>query len=87
MSGLVLGATPAEVAARTEEAARTLAFASSEAMLASRGEGWLVGTPAQVVDRLHAFEAAGVSRVFMQVWGGDAVPMLELAAAEVLPAL
>ena len=76
MSGLVLGATPAEVAARTEEAARTLAFASSEAMLASRGEGWLVGTPAQVVDRLRAFEAAGVSRVFMQVWGGDAVPML-----------
>ena len=27
-----------------------------------------------------------MSRIFMQVWGGDAVPMLELAAAEVLPA-
>ena len=57
-------------------------------MLASRGDGWLIGTPARGrSSAMHAFEAAGVSRVFMQVWGGDAVPMLELAAAEVLPAL
>ena len=87
MSGLVLGATSAEVAARTEAAARTLAFGSADEMLASRGDAWLVGTPEQVVERLAAFADAGVSRVFMQVWGGDAVPMLELAAAEVLPAL
>ena len=56
-------------------------------LIESRGDGWLIGTPAEVIERIHAFEAAGVSRVFMQVWGGDAVPMLELAAAEVLPAL
>jgi len=87
MAGLVIGSTEQEVARRTEEAARRLLFASADELLAARGHGWLIGTPPEVVARLDEYEAAGVSRVFMQVWGADAVPMLDLAAAEVLPAL
>ena len=87
MSGLVIGETPAEVDARIDDGSAADSIRERDEMLERRGDGWLVGTPAEVVERLHAFEAAGVSRIFMQVWGGDAVPMLELAAAEVLPAL
>jgi F420-dependent oxidoreductase-like protein len=87
MAGLVLGADEAEVAELTERAAARLLFASADELRAARGDGWLIGTPAQVVERLHVYEAVGVTRVFLQVWGADAVPMLELAAREVLPPL
>jgi alkanesulfonate monooxygenase SsuD/methylene tetrahydromethanopterin reductase-like flavin-dependent oxidoreductase (luciferase family) len=87
MAGLVLGADEAEVAELTERAAARLLFASADELRAARGAGWLIGTPAQVVERLHVYEAVGVTRVFLQVWGADAVPMLELAAREVLPPL
>jgi F420-dependent oxidoreductase-like protein len=87
MCGLVIGETPAEVAARLDDSATRLRFGGAGELLEARGDGWLIGTPAEVVERINAYEAAGVSRIFMQVWGGDAVPMLGLVAAEVLPAL
>jgi F420-dependent oxidoreductase-like protein len=87
MAGLVLGEDADEVAELTERAAARLLFAGAHELRAARGAGWLIGTPPEVVDRLGEYRAAGVSRVFLQVWGADAVPMLELAAREVLPHL
>jgi F420-dependent oxidoreductase-like protein len=48
-----------------------------------RGEG-LAGTPAEVVDKLGGFAAAGATRVYLQVLDLDDLDHLELIAAEVL---
>jgi F420-dependent oxidoreductase-like protein len=87
MAGLVIGADAAEVAANTERVARRMNLESAAALLASRGDQWLVGTPAEIVARIAEFEAAGVTRIFLQAWLHEDPAMLELAAAEVLPAL
>jgi alkanesulfonate monooxygenase SsuD/methylene tetrahydromethanopterin reductase-like flavin-dependent oxidoreductase (luciferase family) len=73
MHGLVLGADDAAVADR----ARRLGGA----------EGFVRGTPAQVVARLREYEAVGVERVFLQhlLFRDDEV--LELLASDVVPAL
>ena len=88
MAGLVVGATSGEVAAldgarrataRVRERGRAARSARRRVADRHAAPRWSSGSA--------TFEAAGVSRVFLQVWGADAVPMLELAAAEVLPAL
>ncbi|MBV9936424.1 MAG: LLM class flavin-dependent oxidoreductase, partial [Actinobacteria bacterium] len=43
------------------------------------------GTPAEVVERLQAFAAAGAQRAYLQVLDLDDLDHLELLAAEVLP--
>ena len=73
MHGLALGADEAEVADR----ARRLGGA----------QGFVRGTPEQVVARLREYEAVGVERVFLQHLLFREEPVLELLAAEVIPAL
>jgi alkanesulfonate monooxygenase SsuD/methylene tetrahydromethanopterin reductase-like flavin-dependent oxidoreductase (luciferase family) len=72
MHALVLGADEAAVADR---AARL-----------GGAEGYLRGTPDQVVARLRGYEAAGVERVFLQHLLFRDEEILELFAAEVVPA-
>ena len=72
MHGLCLGADEAEVAER----ARRLGGA----------DGFVRGTPEQVVARLREYEAAGVERVFLQHLLFREEAVLELLAAEVVPA-
>ena len=72
MHALVLGADEAAVA---ERAARL-----------GGAEGYLRGTPEQVVARLREYEAAGVERVFLQHLLFRDEEILELLAAEVVPA-
>lgn len=73
MHGLALGAD----AAQAEDRARRLGGA----------EGWLRGTPEQVVERLREYEAVGVERVFVQHLLFRELDVIELLAAEVVPAL
>ena len=47
----------------------------------------LAGTPAELVARLEAFAAVGVTRVYLQVLDLDDLEHLDLIAAEVLPAV
>lgn len=47
----------------------------------------LVGTPAEIVDRLGAFAEAGVQRVYLQVLDLSDLDHLELFATEVVPQL
>ena len=72
MHGLALGADEAEA----DDRARRIGGA----------DGFVHGTPEQVVARLREYEAAGVERVFLQhlLFRDEAV--LELLAAEVVPA-
>ena len=72
MHGLALGAD----AAQAEDRARRLGGA----------EGWLRGTPEQVVERLREYEAVGVERVFLQHLLFRELDVIELLAAEVVPA-
>ena len=46
----------------------------------------LAGTPSEVVAKLGAFAAAGITRVYLQVLDLDDLEHLDLVAAEVLPA-
>jgi F420-dependent oxidoreductase-like protein len=55
--------------------------------LGDRRDAWIVGTPDEVVDRLREYEAAGVERLFLQHLAHRDLDMLELFAAEVMPAL
>jgi alkanesulfonate monooxygenase SsuD/methylene tetrahydromethanopterin reductase-like flavin-dependent oxidoreductase (luciferase family) len=48
---------------------------------------WIVGTPAQAVDRLREYEDAGVQRIVLNHHLYDDFDMLELLGTEVLPAL
>jgi F420-dependent oxidoreductase-like protein len=47
--------------------------------------GWLVGTPAQVVEQLQAFAAAGCQRTMLQHFNQTDIEVLELIAKEILP--
>ena len=58
-----------------------------EAVLAERGQRWVVGTPAEVVDRLGSLADAGVSRVHLQHLVPGDTAMVELVGEAVLPAL
>jgi alkanesulfonate monooxygenase SsuD/methylene tetrahydromethanopterin reductase-like flavin-dependent oxidoreductase (luciferase family) len=50
-----------------------------------RAPGMIVGTPAQMVDQLGAFEAAGAQRIMLQWLDIDDLDALELLARAVLP--
>jgi alkanesulfonate monooxygenase SsuD/methylene tetrahydromethanopterin reductase-like flavin-dependent oxidoreductase (luciferase family) len=56
---------------------------------ARRANGDLVGTPAEVVEQLHAWGTRGVQEVMMDVYllGDEDLDLLEVVAAEVLPHL
>lgn len=47
----------------------------------------LVGTPAQIVDRIGAYAAVGATRVYLQVFDLDDLAMIELIAHQVTPQL
>lgn len=51
----------------------------------SDDQGLLIGTPAQVVDRIGEFAAIGVGRVYLQITDLADRAQLELVANEVLP--
>ena len=70
----------------------------TEAEISRRLEAWgadaawmrenaLVGTPAQIVDRLGHYAGAGASRAYLQIRDMADLDHLDLIAAEVLPHL
>ena len=65
-----------------EVARRAAAIGQDVAQLEATG---LAGSPAQVVDKLGRFAAAGASRMYLQVLDLHDLDHLELIAAEVMP--
>ena len=65
-----------------EVARRAAAIGEDVAQLEATG---LAGSPAQVVDKLGRFAAAGASRMYLQVLDLHDLDHLELIAAEVMP--
>lgn len=56
-----------------------------ELLTSMRGRGWLIGTPAEIVDEIGRREEAGLSRVMLQHHANDHFAALELLAQDVLP--
>ena len=73
---LCVGRDEAEIAKRAEAIGREVA---------ELRENGLAGTPAEVVEKLERFAAAGTERAYLQVLDLADLEHLELAAAELLP--
>jgi alkanesulfonate monooxygenase SsuD/methylene tetrahydromethanopterin reductase-like flavin-dependent oxidoreductase (luciferase family) len=88
MTWLIVARDEDELRAKVERA-RT--FGSSDTpfdeYLEEIRRDWIVGTPAQAVDRLREYEDAGVQRIVLNHHLYDDFEMLELVGTEVLPAL
>ena len=70
------GRTGAELARRAAAAGRGLSEMQANG---------LAGSPAQIVDKLGRFAAAGVSRVYLQILDLHDLDHLELIASEIMP--
>jgi F420-dependent oxidoreductase-like protein len=88
MTGCVVGEDQAEL---RERIGRVLAITGSddrpEDLLADPRERWVLGTVDQVVERLRALEAAGVTRLMLQHLAHDDLDMIALLGQVVVPAV
>ena len=89
MTGCVVGRDRAEV---LERAARVQARGNgggepAEQWVERLAPEWLIGTVDEVVERLRAYEAAGVQRVMLQHQAHDDLEMVRLLGEEVAPAV
>jgi F420-dependent oxidoreductase-like protein len=83
-ASLVYSAAHTVCCGRTDaEVARRVAAAGID--VAELGAGGLVGSPAQVVDKLGVFGTLGTSRMYLQVLDLHDLDHLELIAGEVMP--
>jgi alkanesulfonate monooxygenase SsuD/methylene tetrahydromethanopterin reductase-like flavin-dependent oxidoreductase (luciferase family) len=88
MTWVFVGATEREYLDRLERARSLDPDAGDAASFrASTEEDCIVGTPERAVERLRAYEAAGVQRIFLNHSLYTDIDMLELVAADVLPAV
>lgn len=89
MIGHIVGANAKEVrqraAALQEVIPGTREVSVDDLVSRQRERGWLVGTPAEVVEQIQARGAQGVQRIMMQTFLMDDVEQLELIASEVIP--
>lgn len=89
MAGFIVGANAGEVRRRAEIMRREinrLAQLDVETMPdLLRANGWLVGTPDQVIAQLRALAAEGVERVMLQHHVQTDFEVLDLIAREVIP--
>ena len=88
MMAFLIGRDEAELRRHLEEIAvvRPSLRGDPDRVLESlRDDGWLVGTPPQLVDELSRREEEGISRVMLQHLASDDFDVLEILAADVLP--
>lgn len=88
MTGTIVGRDQAEVAKRARAAvARINPDLDADEFVASRRDSWIIGTVDEVVERIRAYAAAGVSRVMLQHLDHRDLDAVELIAQEVIPAV
>lgn len=85
MTRFVIGADERELQARLRRLAE-VAHEDVEARLAEDGDGWIVGTPERVLERIQAYREAGVQRFMLQHLDYTDLDSLELFARRVMPA-
>jgi F420-dependent oxidoreductase-like protein len=84
---LVLSATAMVLCGRTDAEVRRRAEALGRDVATIRSRGGVVGTPAEVADRLRAYREVGASRAYLQILDMADLDHLDLIAGEVAPAL
>ena len=91
MAGFITGGSAAEITSHTEAVQRVVprlgALGTDAVPAAVRPNGWLAGTPADLIAGLQALAAAGVQRVMLQHFDQTNLDVLALIAGEVLPAV
>ncbi len=90
MAGYLIGGDRAELRARAHRLSKVLpplAGMEPDAVIDAYQERNFVGTPGQVVERMHGVAAAGVGLIMLQHFLLDDIEHLELLASEVMPAL
>ena len=89
MCAFMIGRDQGEVIKRIEALQKVMPpMAATPADQLARGlasRGWLVGTPAEVIEQIRALEAEGVSRIMLQHHNQTDFEVLELIAKDVLP--
>jgi F420-dependent oxidoreductase-like protein len=89
MTLVVVGADRTELMHRVERLMEfdpdTGASSPEEYLAEIDGQGAVVGTPDQALERLQAFEAAGVQRIMLQNLLVDDLDMLALLGSEIFP--
>jgi alkanesulfonate monooxygenase SsuD/methylene tetrahydromethanopterin reductase-like flavin-dependent oxidoreductase (luciferase family) len=89
MTGCLVGADGTEVA---ERARRLASWRGEEAIdpqsfLDTLPDAWVVGTPAEAIERLQGFADAGVDRVMLQHLLHEDTEAIELIGREIIPAI
>jgi alkanesulfonate monooxygenase SsuD/methylene tetrahydromethanopterin reductase-like flavin-dependent oxidoreductase (luciferase family) len=86
MTRCVVGRDEAEVRDRLRRVGER---ENSDVLAAEPTEGgaWITGTPERVLERIAAYRAAGIERFMLQHLDHTDLDMLELVAAEVMPAV
>jgi alkanesulfonate monooxygenase SsuD/methylene tetrahydromethanopterin reductase-like flavin-dependent oxidoreductase (luciferase family) len=81
MTGMLIGASQAEVDRRLEDQLAMFAMDHDEgaAWLDTRRDRWILGTPQQAMAGMDAFEAAGVERLILQSFIPRDLEMITLA--------
>jgi F420-dependent oxidoreductase-like protein len=89
MTGCVVGRDEADLRRRAAAVMERIGATggSEDAWLSSMSERWIVGTVAQVVDRIGEYEKTGVQRVLLQHQAHVDLDMIRLVGAEVVPAV
>lgn len=88
MTGCVVGRDRAELRERVgRQLDRAGQGGTPEALLDSPPDHWVLGTVDEVVERLRAYEAAGVQRVMLQHLVHDDLDMVALIGDALVPAL
>jgi F420-dependent oxidoreductase-like protein len=88
MAGCIVGIDDAEVDRRARAVMETSGRSGDErAWLDSLRNEWIVGTVAEVIDKINTLEEAGVDRVMLQHQAHFDVEMVQLLGAEVRPAV
>ncbi|OLE37508.1 MAG: hypothetical protein AUG48_04265 [Actinobacteria bacterium 13_1_20CM_3_68_9] len=89
MTACLVGAGPGELAERARRLARWRGEdpGDPERFLEGLPESWIVGTPAQAIEKLRSFADAGVDRVMLQHLLHEDTEAVELIGREIVPAM
>jgi F420-dependent oxidoreductase-like protein len=86
MTGVVVGADEADLAARARRLAKRIGAGETD-LVSAPPHGWVIGTVDQAADQLSTLAEAGVSRVMCQLLLHDDLHAIALLGEEVAPRL